>query len=607
MAAADGATMSTPTFFRINCSHKDLFRESYIRCYQNHGLKVIRCFPHCCPHMEYRGCGSSLSVRVHDPAHYDRNDLQAFGRFQVASEATYAPNDVVSLSTFTSDLRSQRNAMGLWLQGHRQPPGEDGSLVYHFNEKRTDGWHYTWHGGSSTKKREALHLFQVYVVAVVPNNNDDKCVIGWSVATPPFKLSSYRRAKSADDSSSSDVVKPKVVKTTRTTQPAQLAPRRGGLPVKSEALTRIQRQAHQLAIAHTFCTSILIGDVAQRWPAIERQLVAQCRDWIGHPSDDVATSMPTMPSVVLPPELIQVSGMPWGAHHEIALNMIWRWFDPAVFTRVQQYTHDHACDDVHLMPQVYDVGIGFLHSMVADMLASHSHSFDEFVRLALANDSNPLPAHREPPTIGLHALLRTLQTNAKLKNSDAAAFNTPSQQLRIQQTHEFWVLSIVQLRRMSLRPTVVAFFRVFTMLFAVHTRLDGHLFFVKSHVPMFVAMGTEFHLNGEPNQFQAFPNGESCGLHRFQLDGDYIGWTEVYTWSVGDSPPRWCTLLRVCISPDVQNSKLCRVAWTLEYSDHSSMENLKHLGVDDRIRVWNDVPHSLVLQLDTTYTRMDNV
>ncbi|KAH9165555.1 hypothetical protein AeNC1_009025, partial [Aphanomyces euteiches] len=34
--------MAHPHFFRVNCAHSELFRESYIRCFQNNGLKVIR-------------------------------------------------------------------------------------------------------------------------------------------------------------------------------------------------------------------------------------------------------------------------------------------------------------------------------------------------------------------------------------------------------------------------------------------------------------------------------------------------------------------------------------------------------------------------------------
>ncbi|RHY28832.1 hypothetical protein DYB32_005675 [Aphanomyces invadans] len=36
----DNAAAASIRFFRTKCSHADLFRESYIRCYQNHGLKL---------------------------------------------------------------------------------------------------------------------------------------------------------------------------------------------------------------------------------------------------------------------------------------------------------------------------------------------------------------------------------------------------------------------------------------------------------------------------------------------------------------------------------------------------------------------------------------
>ncbi|CAK4129522.1 unnamed protein product [Aphanomyces euteiches] len=112
--------MASPHFFRVNCVHDQVFSENYIRCYQNHGLKVIRCFPHCCPHMEYRGCGSSLSLRIDSAGLQQLDTLHAFGRFEIAAEPAFADGESIEWSTFSSDLCSKDNVYGMWLSGLRQ-------------------------------------------------------------------------------------------------------------------------------------------------------------------------------------------------------------------------------------------------------------------------------------------------------------------------------------------------------------------------------------------------------------------------------------------------------------------------------------------------------
>ncbi|CAK4922612.1 unnamed protein product [Aphanomyces euteiches] len=142
--------MASPHFFRVNCVHDQVFSENYIRCYQNHGLKVIRCFPHCCPHMEYRGCGSSLSLRIDSAGLQQLDTLHAFGRFEIAAEPAFADGESIEWSTFSSDLCSKDNVYGMWLSGLRQ-----------IDENKTDGWHYQWHGGSGKQKLHEMHRFHV--------------------------------------------------------------------------------------------------------------------------------------------------------------------------------------------------------------------------------------------------------------------------------------------------------------------------------------------------------------------------------------------------------------------------------------------------------------
>ncbi|CAK4627101.1 unnamed protein product [Aphanomyces euteiches] len=93
--------MASPHFFRVNCVHDQVFSENYIRCYQNHGLKVIR-------------------LRIDSAGLQQLDTLHAFGRFEIAAEPAFADGESIEWSTFSSDLCSKDNVYGMWLSGLRQ-------------------------------------------------------------------------------------------------------------------------------------------------------------------------------------------------------------------------------------------------------------------------------------------------------------------------------------------------------------------------------------------------------------------------------------------------------------------------------------------------------
>ncbi|KAG6592497.1 uncharacterized protein IUM83_12387 [Phytophthora cinnamomi] len=54
-------------FLRLGCSAEvhPLFRREYIRSNRERGVKLLRCFPHCCPeHVKRSYCGCSVHVLV---------------------------------------------------------------------------------------------------------------------------------------------------------------------------------------------------------------------------------------------------------------------------------------------------------------------------------------------------------------------------------------------------------------------------------------------------------------------------------------------------------------------------------------------------------------
>ncbi|OQR89519.1 hypothetical protein ACHHYP_06239 [Achlya hypogyna] len=171
-------------FFRKDCARPRVFKAAYLRyavngghasqlrrCQQSRGLKVhpshlrisprLRCFPHCdakcCPHSDYRNCGTSVSVRlVNDDVLVD---VVAYARFESLSNDAVLERTVRHAS-LTSDTRSHAAPRATWLRGMLDR--SDGVLAFHFNATRTDGWHYEWTGGASIQKRVEKHVLQVH-------------------------------------------------------------------------------------------------------------------------------------------------------------------------------------------------------------------------------------------------------------------------------------------------------------------------------------------------------------------------------------------------------------------------------------------------------------
>ncbi|EQC32669.1 hypothetical protein, variant [Saprolegnia diclina VS20] len=175
-------------YFRRDCDRADVFESSYLRCHHAQGLKVLRCFPHCrpacCPHSSYRNCGASVSVRV---TGVDATSVVAYARFESVGAAHRPPT---MLTALRSDVRSRTEPRGTWLLGV-VVASTDG-IVFEFNRKRSDGWHYDWHGSSSTRNRSQKHVLQTYLFQ---QSVDDHLTLVATLASSPFTIASYRRAK----------------------------------------------------------------------------------------------------------------------------------------------------------------------------------------------------------------------------------------------------------------------------------------------------------------------------------------------------------------------------------------------------------------------------
>ncbi|KAH9074661.1 hypothetical protein Ae201684P_022463 [Aphanomyces euteiches] len=240
-------------FFHVHCERTtNLFSGAYVRRYTNQGCNVLRCFPHCCPHTEHRGCGSSISLRILTCS-MAPSKLQAFATFQPCAMRQFDPGYFVPFAVF-ADRRSASNHKGKWLQGRL-----DYSLTplcFHFNERRLEGWHYDWKSGATAIQRLEMHQLCVYVVS--PNVYDPStCTVVASAFSTPFQLGSYRRA---------------------------LFPPGKSLVVSSPAILPMDATSHPSSPAilydlHHSCRSLNICDYPNEWRLFEQSLIREFQEW----------------------------------------------------------------------------------------------------------------------------------------------------------------------------------------------------------------------------------------------------------------------------------------------------------------------------------------
>ncbi|KAH9143104.1 hypothetical protein AeRB84_012870 [Aphanomyces euteiches] len=533
-------------------------------------LLVIRCFPHCCPHTDYRGCGASLSLRVDLASSVVVDRLHAFGRFEVAAETAFADRERVEWTTFSSDMRSKDNVFGMWLEGLCQVC-ENRTAAFHFNKSRTDGWHYNWRGGSSKQKRNELHRFHVYVVRRV---SDTQCTILLSAYTPGFTLVSYRRAVG-----SKSLEKP------------QAKAKKSVAKFKLQQISsdHVLDDAEKLIRLFHICSGISLDDIPPLyWLAIEEKLLNRCVEWSGlrHPS-----------MVLLPEELRFYSEKPWTAANEIAMQVLWTWFDKSTFEFCSQVFQTHKANKN--MRAAYNAVVHVFYAFVTKKLQKDVEPLEDVLKAFRINKTNT-----SSDSMGYDAFVSASRESSmeeiSIKPQDA-----------LLGINGLWQLQSATTRRLDVRPSIYNFFRLFTMVFAFDLRTHGNVVFMQSKLLMFPAPWTCFHLDGKANTFHTLPNGEACGLDQTALVGGYKAWMDfntiqlwIYRWPRPGHRSGY--LLRVSINPSVLDYCAMSLSWTLEEADAGDLA-LSSLQVNDRMNAWEEMEHTVVFQADTTYTRVDSL
>ncbi|OWZ13885.1 hypothetical protein PHMEG_00012721 [Phytophthora megakarya] len=214
------------SFFHLECSHAQLFHPEYKRSNRTKGLKILRCFPHCCPeHIDRSYCGTSLSVRVafaSDASPPDSSLVALFARFEAISDVSLQPGECVQVDKIDAATQSELNPEGPWMGGMLDKPSrlvvsmqttetvdDDKPLVFDLNSRSYAKWYYDWESGANKAQRLMKHVLKAYVVercAVDEGNNfvayDSTLAtkklyrVLHAEASPEFTVISYRRAPS---------------------------------------------------------------------------------------------------------------------------------------------------------------------------------------------------------------------------------------------------------------------------------------------------------------------------------------------------------------------------------------------------------------------------
>ncbi|KAG9401895.1 hypothetical protein AC1031_007602 [Aphanomyces cochlioides] len=133
------------------------------RNYKPNGIKVLRCFPHCCPdHIPHSSCGTSVVMQV--AGHFTVAEMEsvvAFGRFETCVE----PSLPLGYQLLLEEVAAAKH---VWFPSTPSTDLNQNPIMFTFKDKLSDPWHYGWASGASSALRTTQHAFKAYLFEMVP-------------------------------------------------------------------------------------------------------------------------------------------------------------------------------------------------------------------------------------------------------------------------------------------------------------------------------------------------------------------------------------------------------------------------------------------------------
>ncbi|KAF0720603.1 Aste57867_196 [Aphanomyces stellatus] len=188
--------MSSLSFTKADCKCSEpLFSYKYLRTHRAGGIKLVRCFPHCCPSHSYANfCSTSIDLTSSNVTSGLEGGL-AYVRMQLAGDPVFKVGDEIDASVVFDNVRAQDNLKGDWVPSLYWYYAEaKQEMVYHFNQNNCFGWHYGWVGTTKKSHRSLQHHLVGYVFRHAGGKSPPRLHVMASTISPPFIVMSYRRA-----------------------------------------------------------------------------------------------------------------------------------------------------------------------------------------------------------------------------------------------------------------------------------------------------------------------------------------------------------------------------------------------------------------------------
>ncbi|KAG6950326.1 hypothetical protein JG687_00014322, partial [Phytophthora cactorum] len=193
-------------FLRLSCSEDDhpLFRRYYARSNRERGIKLLRCFPHCCPeHVQRCYCGTSIHVQVTFasilPPAVQGNLLNDATQ---ENERKLQPGEIVALPASLLAAGKRKVNQTVWIRADREGEVKQKTLpqntvLYVLNNHRFPKWLYSYDSSVARTQREMTHHLVVYVFQLIGSSSQSEEIEAAVLArheSAGFSLVSYRRS-----------------------------------------------------------------------------------------------------------------------------------------------------------------------------------------------------------------------------------------------------------------------------------------------------------------------------------------------------------------------------------------------------------------------------
>ncbi|KAF0720595.1 Aste57867_188 [Aphanomyces stellatus] len=538
-------------FDSISCECANpLFSYKYLRTHRSGSLKLIRCFPHCCPLHSYGNfCANGVALKATN-ALPTLSDVLVFARFQGSEEGVLVAGDYLDAQSILGNLRSVDNQKGVWIPSCSEPVSESSNdMFYIVNKNNEFGWHYGWIGSSTQAQRACSHHLVAYMVRHVHIGGKPMFQVVQSTVSPPFIVMSYRRAcyfcqkhrtppvnaqpKTECECEGEFNLKRSLPLTSTMNLPGSLSVCKTIDPATME---------RQLTILLAFLATPSVHFFAAQMPTFESRVLKSLLQPMGAVLSFTAYQRramifpvnvlrPTPPNLPNSPDLeslktfcldLALAGLTYGA-----LQHICSYFSSCTEHLLnREALHEAYLEWVKQSHQAITARLMPLNLSVSQLTAHVLHAAFQFEALqSVRTYVDAWDKLADVSTPGFDYFVAQLREVFMAEDMST----TPSAISMIGHSGRWMydkTISVVYNHSMSpsLDLSLATLLRCITMGYSVQMYHNNNILRIKSDLQVFSTIWSEFILDGRPRVFRVFPNGESSLTRLAGLQhGDYIG------------------------------------------------------------------------------------